>query len=145
MRYTGNREEAEDVFQEGWVRVFNNLKNFRWEGSLEGWIRKIMVNSALEYIRKKKKNIVYMDTSGIREEFHPEAPEISAHISVKELISMVNRLPEGYRMVFNLFAVEGYSHEEIAGMLGISEGTSKSQYSRARVQLQKMVQREIGV
>jgi RNA polymerase sigma factor (sigma-70 family) len=141
LRYASNHEEAEDMLQEGWIKVFRNMQSFRFEGSIEGWIKKIMVNTSLDYLRKNKKlqNQVAIDST-----YDTLNSDISTtdSLSAKELLKTIQRLPAGYRTVFNLFAIEGYSHKEIAAMLEISESTSKSQYSRARAQLQKLIQLE---
>jgi len=141
LRYSGNRMEAEDMMQDGWIKVFKNVSSFRFEGSVEGWIKRVMVNTCLEALRKKK-----MMFSDIEIEVADEMGYIPSHsvdhLSSNDLLKMVQRLPAGYRSVFNLFAIEGYSHKEIGQMLTISEGTSKSQYSRARVHLQKMLEGE---
>lgn len=136
-RYVGDDMAAEDVMIEGFMRVFSKIEQYQGEGSFEGWIRRIMVNEALGYIRKQKR---------IPEDHMPDdsiqiASEQSADqdIEAEELVAMVARLPDGYRTVFNLYAIEGYAHAEIAEMLGISENTSKSQLSRGRALLQKMV------
>lgn len=130
-RYTKSMEDAEDVLQEGFIRVFRNLDKFKGEGELGAWIRKIMVNAALNFLKKHQ---AYRDELIIKEEFmHPVTdvdPAIILH--AKELIQLVRQLPAGYQTIFNLYAVEGYSHVEIGKMMGISESTSRSQYMRAR-------------
>ena len=131
LRYSGRTEEAEDLLQEGFIRVFKSLDQFRGTGSLEGWIRKVIVRTALEYLRSKR--MVW--TSLEAEEETSEEPTILDRIGTQELIRQIQELPPGYRTIFNLYAIEGYSHQEIAEMLQISEGTSKSQYARARGQL----------
>lgn len=130
-RYTKSIEDAEDVLQEGFVRVFRNLQSFKGEGELGAWIRRIMVNTALSFLKKHE---VYRNELAIKEEYlHPVSdnnPEI--HLNSKDLMHLVRQLPAGYQAIFNLYAVEGYNHVEIGKMLGISEGTSRSQYMRAR-------------
>lgn len=124
-------EDAEDVLQEGFVRVFRNLQSFKGEGELGAWIRRIMVNTALSFLKKHE---VYRTELAIKEEYlHPISdsnPEIN--LNSKDLLQLVRQLPAGYQAIFNLYAVEGYNHVEIGKMLGISEGTSRSQYMRAR-------------
>jgi RNA polymerase sigma factor (sigma-70 family) len=143
LRYAAGREEAEDMLQEGWIKVFRNLSSFRFEGSAEGWIRRIMVNSCLDSLRKTKKMFNQVEIDAVQEMLPAELGKNSPDVlSEKELLKMIHQLSPGYRTVFNLFAIEGYSHKEIADMLSITESTSKSQYSRARVQLQKMFQEE---
>jgi RNA polymerase sigma-70 factor (ECF subfamily) len=136
QRYVNRQAEAEDIMIEGFMRVFDKIGQFKSEGSFEGWVRRIMVNEALGYIRKNKSLFLSVDVEDVHNEpatFHVDGDELAA----QDLLQLVQELPQGYRTVFNLFAIEGYSHEEIAGMLGISENTSKSQLSRARALLQK--------
>lgn len=131
FRYTKSVADAEDVLQEGFVKVFRNLHQFKFEGELGGWIRKIMVNTALNYLKKNSRyqsDLAFTDSS-----LHPvtdENPEFK--LNAKELAALIRQLPTGYQTIFNLHAVEGFSHVEIGKMLGINEGTSRSQYSRAR-------------
>jgi RNA polymerase sigma factor (sigma-70 family) len=127
-RYVGDRTEAEDVMIDGFMRIFDKIGQFNFQGSFEGWIRKIMVNEALMYVRSKKQ--IHVDIEEAYEE--PNSFDFSADIQADEILKMIEELPVGYRTVFNLYAIEGYSHQEIADQLGISEGTSKSQLSRAR-------------
>jgi RNA polymerase sigma factor (sigma-70 family) len=140
IRYCHNREDAEDVLQNGFITVFRNIQNFRGEGSFEGWIRRIIVNTALMHLRSKKNELNFSDVEELGTKAHPESQfDTASQINANELIKMLERLPEGYRLVFNLFAIEGYSHKEIAAMLDINEGTSKSQLSKARNYLQEML------
>ncbi len=136
LRYSKNREEAEEVLQEGFMRVFIYIKKFKGIGSFEGWIRKIMVNCALSKYRNKihLNPVIQLDVSGYA---IAEEPDILSTLNAKELLSLVQSLPPGYRIVFNLYVFEGYKHREIAEALGISEGTSKSNLSDARSFLQK--------
>ncbi|MBI2730094.1 MAG: sigma-70 family RNA polymerase sigma factor [Sphingobacteriales bacterium] len=133
-RYTKSVTDAEDVLQEGFVKVFMNLHQFRFEGELGGWIRRIMVNAALNYLKKNRtyqSELLFTDTT-----LHPVAddnPEL--RITGKELADLIRQLPTGYQTIFNLHAVEGFTHVEIGKMLGINEGTSRSQYARARALL----------
>ncbi|MEP6682891.1 MAG: RNA polymerase sigma factor [Parafilimonas sp.] len=130
-RYTKSVADAEDVLQEGFVKVFNNLNRFRYEGELNAWIRRIMVNTALNYLKQNKRysgDLSYEEIS-----LHPvssENPDIN--IEAKELADLIRQLPTGCQIIFNLHAVEGYTHVEVGEMLGIHEGTSRSQYARAR-------------
>ena len=137
LRYAGNNEEAEDILQEGFVKVFKKLGSFRGEGSFEGWIRRIFVNTAIEHFRRKR----YLQPVTEKEENTIEGKYLSAldGLAEKDILALVQQLSPGYRTVFNMYVVEGYSHKEIADMLNISEGTSKSQLSRAKVILQDMV------
>lgn len=141
LRYAAHRAEAEDMLQEGWIKVFRNLHQFRFEGSAEGWIKKVIVNTCLELLRKNKKMANHLEVEAA-EEIAVSEFNSSDVISAKDLMKMIHKLPSGYRTVFNLYAIEGYSHKEIGEMLGINENTSKSQYSRARAHLQKMLELE---
>lgn len=142
LRYSKNREEAEEIEQEGFVQVFKSLKNFRYEGSLEGWIKKIMVYCAIQHYRSKPRMhpVVNIETTDMRE---TGTEEIMGQISKKELLLMVQALPPACRMVFNLYVFEGMKHREIAEQLGISEGTSKSNLFDAKIILQKAVARSL--
>lgn len=137
-RYTGSREDAEDVLQEGFIKVFTRLEQYRFSGSLEGWIRKIMVNTAINHLKKNR----YFQ----REMEMENAVELSAAaqadqgMQAKEVIETIGALPAGYRTILNLYAVEGYSHREIGGLLGIAESTSRSQYARAKALLSKLIE-----
>lgn len=139
LRYAGNAEEAEDILQEGFIKVFNKMSSFRNEGSFEGWMRRIFVNTAIEHFRRKK----YLLPVTEKEENTLEGKYTSVldNLSAKDIMKLIRELSPGYRTVFNLYVVEGYSHKEIADQLGISEGTSKSQLSRAKVILQEMVRK----
>lgn len=138
LRYAGSVEMAEDFLQEGFIKVFANLKSFRSEGSIEGWVRKVMVNTALEILRK---NDVLKHSADIEAAYSlsDDYPDAFRLLTAEELLKHIQALPAGFRTVFNLFAIEGYTHQEIAEMMGISEGTSKSQYSRAKAWLQKRI------
>jgi RNA polymerase sigma-70 factor (ECF subfamily) len=138
-RYVQDEMEAEDIMIMGFVRVFEKINTFKSEGSFEGWIRRIMVNEALGHLRKQKslKLTVNLEDSYQEPVFTAEDTELEA----EDLLILIQQLPDGYRMVFNLYAIEGYSHKEIGEMLGISENTSKSQLSRARSLLQRHIER----
>ena len=130
LRYSKTTAEAEDILQEGFVKVFNGLTEFRQESKLETWITRVMINTSLNSQRQKLYMLPMVD---VEEVSIPQREEVSlSGFHLSELITMVQGLPDGCRIVFNLFAIEGYSHKEIAAMLQISEGTSKSQYNRAR-------------
>ncbi len=138
LQYCNNREEAEDVLQEGFMKVFDFIHQYKNKGSLEGWMRKIMIHCALRKYRRKRLlhpivNIDLIEISGTTHE------EILSRLGTKELINMIQQLPPAYRMVFNLFVFEQLKHREIAVLLGITEGTSKSNLSAARFVLQKAV------
>jgi RNA polymerase sigma factor (sigma-70 family) len=136
MRYAKNREEAEEILHEGFLRVFTYIKKFKGLGSFEGWIRKIMVNCALSKYRNKihLNPVIQLDVAGYAVAYEPD---ILSTLDTKELLSLIQSLPAGYRIVFNLYVFDGYKHREIAEALGISEGTSKSNLSDARSILRK--------
>ena len=138
LRYAASYEEAQDVLQDGFIKVFNNLDRYQNKGSLEGWVRRIMVNTSLDAYRKNKKHQqdVSMDDVSYLVE---DKGYIIENIQADDLLKLVQSIPEGYRVVFNLYAIEGYSHKEIAERLGVTESTSKSQYSRAKKLLRQML------
>jgi RNA polymerase sigma factor (sigma-70 family) len=138
QRYSRSREEAEETLQEGFVKVFEHLQQYKFAGSFEGWVRKIMVNCALQKFRRKTPLHAVVNIEEVSRDY-PDAENISAQLSTKELMGMVQKLPPAYQMVFNLYVFEGMKHREIAELLGISEGTSKSNLSDARAILQKAV------
>lgn len=139
LRYSRRTAEAEDILQEGFVKVFQGIKEFRQESKLETWITRIMVNTALNFKRKKLYLFPMVD---VQEIDLPEDEISISGIHFTQLLEMVQSLPQGCQIVFNLFAIEGYNHKEIAELLGVSEGTSKSQYSRARSLLQEKLLKE---
>jgi RNA polymerase sigma-70 factor (ECF subfamily) len=136
-RYVRGEPEAEDVMIKGFMKVFTKIEMFQGKGSFEGWIKRIMINESLTYIRQNK--AMYLETDIEVAEREPDYDKISTELEAKDLLKLVNELPSGYRTIFNLYAIEGYSHKEIAELLNISENTSKSQLSRARMQLQKKI------
>jgi RNA polymerase sigma-70 factor (ECF subfamily) len=135
LRYTKEDFEAQEVLQLGFIKLFEKIKFFKNDGSFEGYVRKIMINTAIEYFRKNEKSLMAVDLSDIKDE--NTAVSFTTSFEQKELLKLIQGLAPGFRMVFNLFAIEGYTHQEIAKQLGISEGTSKSQLARARVILQE--------
>jgi len=137
LRYTRNRMEAEDVLQEAFIQVFDHLGDFEFKGSLEGWIRRIVVNAALQQYRQRSRR-EEAESPDHLEAFALE-PSIYAHLHEKELLALIAQLPDGYKMVFNLHAIEGYSHREIGELLGIEESTSRSQLVKARKLLQAKI------
>jgi RNA polymerase sigma-70 factor (ECF subfamily) len=145
LRYGRNLVEAEDVLQEGFIKVFTNLDKFRQEGSLEGWIRRIMVNTAVDHYNKQAKEGFLVSMEGMRESYSSgETGEEEENIPVEDLteddlMKMIQNLPDGYRLVFNMYAIEGYSHQEIADKLNISVNTSKTQLFKARRMLRKVI------
>src|ERR1035437_1349530 len=139
LRYAGNTDDAQDLLQEGFIKVFRNLDKYRGDGSFEGWVRRIFVNTSIEQYRKKSlalqkatdvENVVMEDKEW----------NVLDKLAERDILKMVQELSPGYKMVFNMHVIEGYSHKEIADMLGINEGTSKSQLARAKAVLQKMVE-----
>lgn len=134
-QYIKDIQQAEDVMITAFMKVFVNLKNFESKGSFEGWIRRIMVNESISFIRAQKK------VSFLEDEYYKEEGfnNIESNLSVDDIQNLIDNLPEGYKMIFNLYAIEGYKHKEIAEMLGINEGTSKSQLSHARKMLQELI------
>ena len=143
LRYAGNTDEAEDVLQEGFIKIFKKIGSFRSEGSFEGWIRRIFVNTAIEHFRRK----TYLQPVSEKEEVTLEGHYLSVldDLAEKDIIRLVQQLSPGYRTVFNMYVVEGYTHKQIADILGISEGTSKSQLSRAKTILQGLVNKHVEV
>lgn len=145
MRYSKNKFQADDFAQEAWIIIFSKLKTFKNEGSFKGWISKITVNTCLQKLRKTKLNIDSTIVERIENglELTPEHlkvnPKVLDEFNAEELVQFIHQLPEGFRIVFNLVAVEGYSHKEVAEMLGISVSTSRSQLARARTKLQSFV------
>jgi RNA polymerase sigma factor (sigma-70 family) len=138
LRYASNADDAQDLLQEGFIKVFRNLAKFRKEGSFEGWIRRVFVNTAIEHYRKK----VNLNSIGDREEqtIADTSLNILDQLGEQDIIQLVQELAPGYRSVFNMYVIEGYSHKEIGEIMGISEGTSKSQLARAKAILQKKVE-----
>jgi RNA polymerase sigma factor (sigma-70 family) len=140
MRYFSSLDQAEDALQEGFIRVFSNLASFRGEGSLEGWIKRTIVNTALNHFRNNKKHLFHLDVDEIGESMVDLSVKPDQH-NAEDLLRLLHSLPAGYKIVFNLYEVEGYSHKEIADKLGISVNTSKSQLSKARRLLQKKLEK----
>lgn len=138
LRYARNREEAEEILQEGFMKVFENLQQYKFTGSFEGWVRRIMINCALQKYRIKSHLRAVVNIEDGNTEY-AGTDNIYAELDAKELIKLVQQLPAGYRMVFNLYVFEGMKHREIAEQLGITEGTSKSNLSDARAILQKAI------
>lgn len=134
-QYIKDIHQSEDVMITAFMKVFANLENFQNNGSFEGWIRRIMVNECISFIRVQKKVKYIEDETYFEESFN----NIESQFSIDDIQFLIDSLPDGYRMVFNLYAIEGYKHQEIASMLGINEGTSKSQLSHARRILQKQI------
>src|SRR3954447_6319811 len=138
LRYTKNQMDAEDILQDAFVKLFNNLYKFRGEGSFEGWVRRIFVNTAIEHLRRN--TVKFSESEGFENAIADKQKSALDSLYEKDLIKTSMKLSEGYRTVFNLYAVEGYSHKEIAQKLGITESTSKSQFSRAKAILRDVLQ-----
>jgi len=142
-RFAKNKEDAEDMLQEGFIKVFTQLHQYRNEGALEGWIRRIIVHTCINVLKKNKKfsesvDIIYANNIHIKEDMIPSI------MQAKQVVESIRMLPLGYRTVLNLYAIEGYSHKEIANLLDIEESTSRSQYTRAKVILEDiLVKRKI--
>jgi len=138
MRYATDKMEAEDMLQNGFIKVFQKIADYRGDGSFEGWVRRIMVHSSIEYYRRHHKmmRVVDIDEAGHEPSVNAAA---SSSLEAKDLLVLIKALSPGYRMVFNLYAIDGYSHKEIAEIVGISEGASKSQLSRARAILKEQI------
>ena len=134
-RYVRGEQESEDVMISGFMKVFSKIGLFEGKGSFEGWMKRIMINESLGYIRKNK--AMYLETDIEAADREPDLDKLSTSLEAKDLLKMISDLPSGYRTIFNLYAIEGYSHKEIGELLGINENTSKSQLSRARAHLQK--------
>ena len=134
-QYIKDLHQAEDVMITAFMKVFTNLKNFEHKGNFEGWIRRIMINECISYIRVHKKVTFIEDENYMEERYN----NIESQFSVEDIQFLIDNLPDGYKMVFNLYCVEGFKHQEIAAILGINEGTSKSQLSHARKMLQDTI------
>lgn len=137
-RFAKNREDAEDMLQEGFIKVFTQIHQYRSEGVLEGWIRRIIVHTCINFLKKNKKfsdsvDIIHANTVSVREDMIPSI------MQAKQVVECIRMLPLGYKTVLNLYAIEGYSHKEIGFMLEIEESTSRSQYTRARAMLEDIL------
>lgn len=135
IRYVGDRDTAQDILQDGFITLFSKLDTYSGEGSFEGWARKIFVNTALMYLRKTDALKLSTDIEEARS-LSTDSPSALQHIGYKDLMQLIAQLPAGFRTVFNMYVIEGYSHKEIGAALGISENTSRSQLQRARKYLQ---------
>lgn len=138
LRYAASREDAEDYLQEGFVRVFRDLRQYRREGPLGAWIRKVMVNSILQHLRKKR--VVFADAEpAFLESQYSYEDDLPGNLDAEILTNYIQTLPDGYRAVFNMYVIEGFTHQEIADTMGITVGTSKSQLSKARAMLRTKI------
>lgn len=144
IRYAGDRESAQDILQDGFITLFTKLEDFKGDGSFEGWARRIFVTTALMYLRKK--DVLKMsDDLDLARGLKADTVTQTQNLGYKELMELIMTLPPGFRTVFNLYALEGYSHKEIGEMLGISETTSRTQLSRARIWLQNKIKERENV
>jgi len=139
LRYSNSRADAEDILQDGFIRIFSDLHQYSGKGALGGWIRKVMVNTALQHIRKNKRVPHFLEIDQVAELKEAEE-QIYSRIGAKALTKMIQTLPPGYKMIFNLYVVDGYTHQEIANQLKISINTSKSQLSKAKAALRKKLE-----
>lgn len=138
LRYSENYEDAADVLQDGFIKIFEKLSSYKHQGSFEGWIRRIFVNTALDHIRKHKNQRLSVDMDSVDFKI-ASTDDVMSTLAAEDLLKILQKIPAGYRAVFNLYAIEGYSHQEIADELEISVNTSKSQYSRAKGFLRKII------
>jgi RNA polymerase sigma factor (sigma-70 family) len=136
LRYVKNATDAEDVLQEGFIKVFKNLDAYKNAGSFEGWVRRIMIRTSLSYLRDNKKHNYFTNPE---ESMEDKGNHVVDKLSEKEILGTVTKLPSGFKKIFILYAIEGYNHREIAAILGCSEGTCKSQFYRSRTRLQKIL------
>ncbi|MCX2451179.1 RNA polymerase sigma factor [Pedobacter sp. PLR] len=143
MRYAKDRMEAEDVLQMGFIKIFQKIGEYRGEGSFEGWMRRVMVNTAIESYRKNLRSLNVVPIEDAYEQ--PGSGFDFSRLGMQDLLKLIQQLSDGYRMVFNMYIIEGYSHKEIAATLGISEGASKSQLSRARAILREEIVKMEGI
>jgi RNA polymerase sigma factor (sigma-70 family) len=141
LRYTDNYEDAKDCFQDGFIMIFNKISQFRFQGSFEGWLRRIMVNNCLERYRNRNHLYVVNEEITMDESIHEDIEEEWEDYTYDQLLDIIRQLPDRYRQVFNLYAIENYSHQDIAEMLNISVGTSKSNLSRAKEKLKELLKK----
>ena len=139
-RYARNREDAEDILQDAFIKIFRKMDQFKGDGSFEGWMRKIIVNTALKKytVSRYSKEFSVEEIKDPTDRDMNDVPAFN-HLTEKDLLALINSLPDGYRVIFNLYVIEGYQHDEIAEMLGIQPGTSRSQLVKARQLLQKEI------
>jgi RNA polymerase sigma factor (sigma-70 family) len=143
LRYTKNATEAEDILQDGFIKVFRNLHNFRGNGCFEGWLKKIISHTAISYFRSASRKI-YSRQTDLNYFIEDNEYSVLDRLAEKDIVNTVTKLPTGYRTIFILYVIEGYSHKEIAGILGCSEGNCKSQLNRSRMHLQKMLKKRLN-
>lgn len=138
-RFAKNREDAEDMLQEGFIKVYTQIAQFRNEGSLEGWIRRIVVHTCINILKRNKKFAETMDIADVADQIMVREDPAGSLFEVRQIVETIRTLPLGYRTVLNLYAIEGYSHKEIGTMLDIGESTSRSQYTRAKAMLEELL------
>jgi RNA polymerase sigma-70 factor (ECF subfamily) len=139
LRYARHRLEAEDILQDAFIRIFDHIHQFQGKGSLEGWMRRIVVNTALKNVDRKSFSREIIGMENTPEDIFGAPPDVIAQLQEEELLQLIQQLPDGYRVVFNMYAIEGYSHAEISELLGIQESTSRSQLVKARKMLQSRI------
>jgi RNA polymerase sigma-70 factor (ECF subfamily) len=139
-RYVKDTDEAKDVLQEGFVKIFQKMSSYESTGSFEGWMKRTVVNTCLDHLRKTKKFEANVDLDNVSY-LEPINEKVTSHLAHQDLLNLIQELPDGYRTVFNMYAIEGYAHREIADEMGISENTSKSQYRKAKLQLQEAIKK----
>lgn len=140
LRYAKDRLEAEDMLQDGFIKIFQDLKQYQGKGALGAWMRKVVVNTALQHLRKNKRLQAEVELDQIADTHHT-GEDVFARLGAEALTRLVQQLPDGYRVVFNMYVVEGYAHKEIAEKLGFTTNTSKSQLSKAKATLRKMLEK----
>lgn len=143
LRYANNQALAQDILQEGFIKVFKSIHQFRFEGSFEGWLRRVFATVAIRHVSKQKMHFSDTDITDSKE--HSIDPDAISKISTDEIHAMIRIMPDGYRTIFNLNVIEGYSHEEIAAMLGIQATTSRGQLLKARKYLQAMIEKKYNI
>ena len=141
LRYAKNRDEAQDILQDCFIKIMDRIGDFRFEGSFEGWLQRMAVNESLNYLRLGRNSFSDMDEENADAE--DERADIVSDMTAKELLDLISKLPDGYRTIFNMYVIEGYQHNEIAGILNITESTSRSQLKKAREYLIGLIRNEI--
>lgn len=145
LRYASKRQDAEDMLQEGFIKVFRDLHQFRGEGSFEGWMRRVIVNVALQHLRKQKGGLQFSELENVEYRISDQdSSEFEENEKAAALIKLMHKMPSGFRTVLNLYVLENYSHQEIADELGISVGTSKSQLNRAKIFLKNLLEKSLA-
>ncbi len=142
LRYGRDRSDAKDILQEGFIQIFKNIHQFKGEGDIGSWMRQVIVYTALQYLRKWKKDWNHLDSNDFEAVFQTEA-DVFHKLGLEELTRMIQQLPRGYRIVFNLYVIEGYAHKEIAEMLGVSTNTTKTQLFKAKAALRKQLEQQL--